>query len=85
MALRHREATGLGQYVDIAMLDAVVAMTDISVPQPRGPEEHKKAAKLLGLDYPGGPALEALAADGDPSAVPLPRPLPGPSRRGRGR
>jgi len=28
-ALRHREATGLGQYVDIAMFDAVVSMTDI--------------------------------------------------------
>jgi formyl-CoA transferase len=28
-ALRHREATGLGQYVDIAMFDAVLAMTDI--------------------------------------------------------
>jgi formyl-CoA transferase len=28
-ALRHRDRTGLGQYVDIAMLDAVVAMTDI--------------------------------------------------------
>ena len=28
-ALRHRESTGLGQYVDVAMLDSVIAMTDI--------------------------------------------------------
>lgn len=28
-ALRHRDLTGTGQYVDIAMLDSVVAMTDI--------------------------------------------------------
>ena len=28
-ALRHRDRTGVGQYVDIAMLDAVVAMTDV--------------------------------------------------------
>ena len=28
-ALRHRDHTGLGQYVDIAMFDAMVAMTDI--------------------------------------------------------
>jgi formyl-CoA transferase len=28
-ALRHRDHTGEGQYVDVAMLDAVVAMTDL--------------------------------------------------------
>ena len=28
-ALRHREHTGVGQYVDIAMFDAMIAMTDI--------------------------------------------------------
>jgi N6-L-threonylcarbamoyladenine synthase len=40
-------------------------------------EAFDKAAKLLGLGYPGGPAIEQLAAAGDPSAVPLPRPLVG--------
>jgi len=40
-------------------------------------EAFDKSAKLLGLAYPGGPAIEALAADGDPKAVPLPRPLLG--------
>jgi len=40
-------------------------------------EAFDKAAKLLGLPYPGGPAIEALAASGDPGAVPLPRPLAG--------
>ncbi|NIR41974.1 MAG: CoA transferase, partial [Actinobacteria bacterium] len=28
-ALRHRELTGHGQHIDIAMLDATMAMTDI--------------------------------------------------------
>ena len=40
-------------------------------------EAFDKAAKLLGLDYPGGPAIEELAKGGDPQAVPLPRPLVG--------
>lgn len=40
-------------------------------------EAFDKAAKLLGLDYPGGPAIERLAQAGDSSAVPLPRPLVG--------
>src|SRR3984885_1266032 len=38
-------------------------------------EAFDKSAKLLGLGYPGGPALAALAQRGDPEAVALPRPL----------
>ena len=40
-------------------------------------EAFDKAAKLLGLGYPGGPAIEDLAKSGNPTAVPLPRPLVG--------
>lgn len=40
-------------------------------------EAFDKTAKLLGLPYPGGPALEALAREGDARAVQLPRPLRG--------
>jgi N6-L-threonylcarbamoyladenine synthase len=40
-------------------------------------EAFDKAAKILGLTYPGGPAIEELAKSGDPAAVPLPRPLLG--------
>ncbi len=40
-------------------------------------EAFDKTAKLLGLGIPGGPKVEALAAEGDPRAVPLPRPLLG--------
>jgi N6-L-threonylcarbamoyladenine synthase len=40
-------------------------------------EAFDKAAKLLGLGYPGGPAIEELAKAGDPNAIPLPRPLVG--------
>jgi N6-L-threonylcarbamoyladenine synthase len=38
-------------------------------------EAFDKSAKLLGLGYPGGPALARLAEFGDDSAVALPRPL----------
>jgi N6-L-threonylcarbamoyladenine synthase len=38
-------------------------------------EAFDKSAKLMGLPYPGGPALSRLAADGDPLAFKLPRPL----------
>ena len=38
-------------------------------------EAFDKSAKLLGLGYPGGPALSKLAQQGDPAAYKLPRPL----------
>jgi len=40
-------------------------------------EAFDKTAKILGLGFPGGPAVERLAQQGDPKAVPLPRPLRG--------
>lgn len=41
-------------------------------------EAYDKVAKMLGLPYPGGPAIDRLAQTGDDRAIPLPRPyLPG--------
>ena len=40
-------------------------------------EAFDKTAKILGLGYPGGPAVEKLAREGNAKAVPLPRPLKG--------
>ena len=62
------EVRGVGDYVRLAT----------TIDDAAG-EAFDKAAKLLGLDYPGGPAIEQLAKSGDPSAVPLPRPLFGSS------
>jgi N6-L-threonylcarbamoyladenine synthase len=62
------EVAGVGQYRRLAT----------TIDDAAG-EAFDKAAKLLGLPYPGGPAIEALAKDGDPTAVPLPRPLVGSS------
>ena len=40
-------------------------------------EAFDKSAKILGLGFPGGPAVEKAAKLGDAKAVPLPRPLKG--------
>lgn len=40
-------------------------------------EAFDKTAKLLGLGFPGGPAVEKAAALGDPRAIRFPRPLLG--------
>jgi N6-L-threonylcarbamoyladenine synthase len=36
-------------------------------------EAFDKAARMMGLGYPGGPAIQAAAEAGDPSRYPLPR------------
>jgi N6-L-threonylcarbamoyladenine synthase len=40
-------------------------------------EAFDKGARILGLPYPGGPALDRLAASGDPDAFQFPRSAPG--------
>ena len=40
-------------------------------------EAFDKGARLLGLEYPGGPALDRLAGAGDPGAFSFPRSAPG--------
>ncbi len=55
---------GVGEYVRLgATMDDAIG------------EAFDKTAKLLGLGYPGGPAVEAAARAGDPERFPLPRPL----------
>jgi N6-L-threonylcarbamoyladenine synthase len=40
-------------------------------------EAFDKGARLLGLGYPGGPAIDRLAREGDPDAFDFPRSAPG--------
>jgi N6-L-threonylcarbamoyladenine synthase len=56
--------TGLGQHARLGgTLDDAVG------------EAFDKVAKLLGLGWPGGPALERIAAEGDPTTHSFPRPM----------
>ncbi len=38
-------------------------------------EAFDKVARFLGLGYPGGPAIDRAARDGDPNAIAFPRPM----------
>jgi len=38
-------------------------------------EAYDKVARFLGLGYPGGPAIDRLAPEGDPEAIRFPRPM----------
>jgi N6-L-threonylcarbamoyladenine synthase len=40
-------------------------------------EAFDKGARILGLEYPGGPVIDQLAREGDPEAFDFPRSLPG--------
>jgi N6-L-threonylcarbamoyladenine synthase len=58
------EVTGIGQYRLLGdTLDDAAG------------EAFDKSAKLLGLGYPGGPAIARLADSGDPRRFELPRPM----------
>ena len=60
------EVAGVGQYTRLGgTLDDAVG------------EAFDKVGKLLGLGWPGGPALERLAAQGDPARFAFPRPMLG--------
>jgi N6-L-threonylcarbamoyladenine synthase len=41
-------------------------------------EAFDKVARMLGLGFPGGPAIDVAARDGDPDAIAFPRGLTGP-------
>mgnify|MGYP000544755399 FL=1 len=58
------EVRGLGQY----------RLLGESVDDAAG-EAFDKAAKMLGLDYPGGPQVARLAESGDPARLRFPRPM----------
>lgn len=60
------EVTGVGRY------RLVGATRDDAVG-----EAFDKVAKMIGLPYPGGPAIDALAAEGDPRALSFPRSMLG--------
>jgi N6-L-threonylcarbamoyladenine synthase len=65
-----------GGHTQLVRVDAVGAyeMLGESIDDAAG-EAFDKTAKLLGLGYPGGPALAALAERGDPQRFRFPRPM----------
>lgn len=64
---------GHTQFMDVVCLGRYRLLGE-SVDDAAG-EAFDKTAQLLGLPYPGGPALAALARHGDPQRFKLPRPL----------
>ena len=65
-----------GGHTQLVRVDAIGAYTMLgeSLDDAAG-EAFDKTAKLLGLGYPGGPALAALATSGRPGSFEFPRPM----------
>jgi N6-L-threonylcarbamoyladenine synthase len=67
-----------GGHCQLAVVEGVGAFTLLgSTIDDAVGEAFDKTAKLLGLGFPGGPAVEAAARDGDAGRFALPRPLKG--------
>ena len=68
---------GHSSLLRVADLAAPVVPLGATVDDAAG-EAFDKVARLLGLGFPGGPALDRTARDGDPAAVAFPRGMTGP-------
>jgi N6-L-threonylcarbamoyladenine synthase len=67
-----------GGHTQLVFVEAVGTYTRIGTTRDDAiGEAFDKTAKLLGLPYPGGPAVERCALDGDPKRFNLPRPMVG--------
>ena len=68
---------GHSSILRVADVTADVAPLGATIDDAAG-EAFDKVARMLGLGFPGGPAIDAAARDGDPSAIAFPRGLTGP-------
>lgn len=76
---RHEPYIGMavsGGHSSIALVEAPLSITVLgeTLDDAVG-EAYDKIAKLIGLEYPGGPVVDKLAAKGDPARFDLPRPM----------
>lgn len=63
-----------GGHTALYRVDSALSMTRLATTlDDAAGEAFDKVAWLLGLPYPGGPSLSALAAEGDPAAIAFPR------------
>ncbi len=68
---------GHSSILRVADVTADVAPLGATIDDAAG-EAFDKVARMLGLGFPGGPAIDAAARDGNPSAIAFPRGLTGP-------